>query len=138
MFRKIVLLICIAFVVVCYGYPCLMLPFGSYTYTYKVGEETKEISLQFNFNGTVIEDGKKEVSYYKLKGREIIISDDKTFDESDEVVKINNLYELNRDYVLTSVTLKNNIAMYITIGVGVLAVIMILTAPNRGGLRRKK
>ena len=133
MFRKLLLLICIAFVVVCYGYPCLILPLGSYTYNYEDLEGNKqEMSLQFNFNGTLIVDGSDNVSYYKLKGDKVIISNDKNFEEEAFELKIKNFYELEGDLVVTDLSLKNNIAMYSTIGVGALAVVLVLITPNKG------
>jgi len=128
MLRKILLLVCIAFVVVCYGYPCLILPLGSYTYEYELEGEKEEISLQFNFNGTFLAEGSEDVGYYKLKGNKIILSEDETFDEADLQVKINNIYELN---VPLMGTFKNSIALYATMGVGVLAVLLVLTIPSK-------
>ena len=128
MFRKLLLLICIAFVVVCYGYPCLILPLGSYSYSYEDLEGNKqEYSIQFNFNGTAIVDESETISYYKLSGDKVIISSDKNFEGDVFELKIKNLYELEGEVVV-----KNNIAMYSTIGVGVLAVILVFITPNKG------
>ena len=128
MFRKLLLLICIAFVVVCYGYPCLILPLGSYSYSYEDLEGNKqEYSIQFNFNGTAIVDESETISYYKLSGDKVIISSDKNFEGDVFELKIKNLYELEGEVVV-----KNNIAMYSTIGVGALAVVLVLITPNRG------
>ena len=128
MFRKLLLLICIAFVVVCYGFPCLILPLGSYSYSYEDLEGNKqEYSIQFNFNGTAIVDESETISYYKLSGDKVIISSDKNFEGDVFELKIKNLYELEGEVVV-----KNNIAMYSTIGVGVLAVILVFITPNKG------
>jgi len=141
MFRKIILLICIAFVVVCYGYPCLILPFGNYNYKYEnlKGEE-QVATIKFNFDGTVtysdadLED--EQIFNYKLKGNKIIVSEDETFDDSDMEIKLKNIYEFDTQGLLESKTYKNNIGMYVSIGVGALAIIMILTAPNKSKRRR--
>ncbi len=143
MIRKIVLLLCVAFVVVAYGYPCLIIPFGSYENKTTVADITTETSYSFKFNGkvkVVVEvygkDNKDEALkteselYYKLKGNKIIISEDKEFSEDveggDTVVYISSIYRVNDllDYF-------NVYACAITIGVGIVAVALILTIPRK-------
>ena len=53
MLRKIVLILCVAFVVVCYGYPCFILPFGEYVRTTEIGNITTESTYNFDWDGTV-------------------------------------------------------------------------------------
>ena len=137
MFRKIILLICIAFVVVCYGYPCFVLPFGGYTYKYEdVNGDIQKVVRQFKFDGTMVDEEGEIISYYKLKGNKIIISADETIDEYDLEVSLKNMYEFEMPILLDAVEFKNDIGMYISIGVGALAIIMVLTAPNKSKRRR--
>ena len=127
MFRKILLLICVAFVVVCYAFPCFTLPFGSYKGEIGVGELKVEKTLTFDFNGKVkVKTGKDEREhYYKLDGNYVVISEDNKFDDQDMKVKLNSMYSL--DY---GTELINNVGMYMAIGIGALAVILILL-PNK-------
>lgn len=131
MFRKILLLICIAYVVVCYGYPCLLLPFGSYTYSYEdMSGNKQEMSIQFKFNGTMTTEGSEDVSYYKLKGNKVIISEDESFDESDLTLTLKNMYEFEMPVLLMNCSFRNNIGLYISLGIGGLATILVLTIPK--------
>ncbi len=129
--RKILLLLCIAFVVVAYGFPCLILPLGEYKYSQKVAGETIEYSYKFGFDGKVsLKSGKSENKlYYKLKGDEIIISEDKKFDteSGDLSVSINNLYTVS----ILGMKATNIIALITTAGVGVLALVLVLTIPKK-------
>lgn len=132
MLRKIILMICIAFIVVCYGYPCLVLPFGDYqcNYTDPISGDKIEVTMQFKFGGKLIIDD--DEGFYKQSGNKIIISEDETFDDEDLTIKLNNMYTF--DFALLpgmSMTFKNNIGMYAAIGVGVLSVILVLTAPSK-------
>ena len=131
MFRKLLLLICIAFVVVAYGYPCLIVPFGSYTYKYEEDGVKEEISLQFNFDGTITSTDSDEKSYYKLKGNKIIISEDEDFTDEDLEITLKNIYEFEMPILVSSLEFRNNIGMYATIGVGALAVVLVLTIPSK-------
>ncbi|MBE7077012.1 MAG: hypothetical protein E7374_03905 [Clostridiales bacterium] len=127
--RKILLLLCIAFVVVCYAYPCLICPFGEYENKTTVGNVTTTSTLKFNFNGKVeqttqVGDSKAQKTeyYYKLKkDNKVAIYEDK--DCKNEIVRMNidSIYELN---FLTEY--KNNVGFYTAIGVGVLAVLLVL------------
>ena len=132
MFKKILLLICVAFVVVCYAYPCFALPFGTYKGQIGSGESRVEVSMNFGFDGKVkIKSADSETTqYYKLKGNEIIISEDKKFDDNDITVNLDSMYEFNLGAEMFNVEMKNAIGMYVAIGVGAFAVILILL-PNR-------
>jgi len=130
MFRKLLLLICMGLLAVIYVYPCFMLPFGSYSGTFgsEENEHKVEITMEFDWNGKVkFKQGDFEQEmYYKLDGDSVIISLDKIFDETDEKMKLNNLYEF--DYITE---LRNDIGMYMTIGVGALMLILILWPSRR-------
>ena len=130
MLRKIILMICIAFVVVCYGYPCLIIPFGEYKFKETIEGEIYEESMKFKFDGTFSIGDK--TGYYKLSGNKIIISEDETFDDADAKIKLRNLYSFDFSILPgMSMTFTNYIGMYASIGVGVLAIVLILTAPNK-------
>ena len=123
--RKILLLISIAFVVLCYGYPCLVLPFGSYHDETTVLGAKIETTYQFKFNGKVkiaINDSEEEY-YYKIKGNEIIISDDKTFNDDDSKLKISSIYNINGAI--------NQVGQFVAIGIGVMALVLTLTIPSK-------
>ncbi len=130
--RKILLLICIVFAVLCYAFPCIILPFGEYKYETKgIANEKITISYQFAFNGKVKLSANESsaVCYYKLKGTNIIISDDNTFDKNDEKIAINSFYEL--DTSLTGKDAKNQTAFWSTVGVCVAAVLLVVTIPGK-------
>lgn len=122
--KKFLLLLCIVFVVVCYGYPCFILPFGEYKGKTEILGISQEASFNFKFDGTVklkstIGSTSVEKDYfYQLKGNTVVISVDKTFDETDSKIQINNMYKLGE--------LTNTIGMIITIGVGVLATALVM------------
>ncbi|MBR6778974.1 MAG: hypothetical protein IKM43_02345 [Clostridia bacterium] len=124
--RKILLLICIAFVVVCYGYPCLVLPFGEYTYTTKVADQEITSTIKFNFKKKATWTiGDLSATYnYKLKGNEVVLSLDDTFDNEDDVkLSISSIYRLG-EY-------NNQIGLWTTIGVGVAALVLVITIPKK-------
>lgn len=128
--RKILLIICIAFVVLCYGYPCFILPFGEYKYeetTEVLGAEvTVETSYKFNFKGkATMKVGDITTEYnYKLKGDTIILSlDDEYGNADDSEIKISNMYTLGNAI--------NSIGLYSTIGVGILALVLVVTIPRK-------
>ena len=132
MLRKFLLLLCLAFAVVAFGYPCFVVPFGSYDYKITNNGVTNEFSYSFKFNGTVVitnfnaENGEKEsefTSYYKLKGNKIIISPDKKFDDdNNSIMAIASIYRLGD-------TAFNVYACAVSIGVGLIAAVLILTFP---------
>lgn len=122
--RKLLSLLCILFVVVCYAYPCFVLPFGEYKLEKVISEDQKvELTLKFDLNKVTITEGKiEQVYYYKVDGNEIVLSDDTNFTEDDNFkLQLNSMYEIGYGEKAT-----NDIGMYIAIGVGVLAVILVL------------
>ena len=129
--RKILLILCIAFVVLCYGFPCIILPFGEYKGKSDVGDY--EISYKFSFNGKVkfSADDDSDYYYYRVKGNNIIISEDKTFNKDDDKIAINSFYEL--DTSLVGQDAKNQVAFWSTLGVGVVALLLIVTIPSKKG-----
>ena len=109
--RKILLLICIAFVVLCYGYPCFILPFGEYKYEETVAEVTTTYSMKFGFDGkaTMTIDDISTDYNYKLKGNNVILSEDEEFGNSDDnEIVISSMYKLGEAV--------NSIGMFATIG----------------------
>ena len=64
-------------------------------------------------------------NYYILNGNYVIISEDNKFDDQDVKVKLNSMYSLDHGTELV-----NNIGMYMAIGIGALALVLILL-PNR-------
>ncbi len=123
--RKILLIISIVFVVVCYGYPCLVLPFGEYKYESNIGGVKTEITYEFKFNGKVeIElNNIKTEQYYKLKGNKIIISEDKTFNDEDVSYTISSIYKIGEA--------TNQIGQFVAIGIGVMALVLVCTIPSK-------
>ena len=114
-----------AFVVICYAYPCLVLPFGQYVHKETVADHKIETVYEFKFNGTVtisVEDVETKM-YYKLKGNDVILSDDKTFDENDLKLEIKSLYNVGNA--------TNQIGQFVAIGVGIMAVVLVCTIPNQ-------
>jgi len=127
MFRKILLIICMAFFVICYVYPCVMLPFGSYSGEIGSGDSKVEKTMTFDTKGKVkIKAAEDEREYfYKMDGRTVIISEDENFDETDYSVRVNSVYEFTYGTQMV-----NSIGMYMAIGVGAFALILILL-PNK-------
>ena len=128
MLRKIVLILCVAFVVVCYGYPCFILPFGEYVRTTEIGNITTESTYNFDWDGTVTKEdefGLTTKYYYKLKGNEVLLSVDENFDDDYDIpISINSLYNIDNGYF-------NQVGYYVAIGVGILALVLIITIPRR-------
>ena len=127
MLRKIVLILCVAFVVVCYGYPCFILPFGEYVRSTEIGNTKIEATYNFDWDGTVTAENKLGITtkyYYKLKGNEVWLSIDEDFEEADDVISINSLYNIGNGFF-------NQVGYYIAIGVGILALVLIITIPRR-------
>ena len=128
MLRKIVLILCVAFVVVCYGYPCFILPFGEYVRTTEIGNITTESTYNFDWDGTVTKEDELGITtkyYYKLKGNEVLLSVDENFDDDYDIsISINSLYNIDNGYF-------NQVGYYVAIGVGILALVLIITIPRR-------
>ena len=125
MFRKIILLLCIAYVVICYGYPCLILPFGSYERTYESAGFSVTESYSFGLDGKVTRKiGElEEKSYYKVKGNKIYFSNDNEFDFEDDIYSI--ISSISRIGGYT-----NKIGNYMSIGVGALALVLVISIPK--------
>lgn len=123
--RKILLLLSIVFVVFCYAYPCFVLPFGAYKYETTYGGVKVETTYQFKFNGKVkIKSGELEHElYYKVKGNELILSEDKEFTEDDSKVEMASMYKIGEAV--------NAIGQYTAIGVGVLSLLLVITIPKK-------
>ena len=119
MLRKILLLLCIAITVCCYGWPCLVVPFG--VYSAKVGEET--VTYEFSFNGTVVykEGEETKNGEYQLdfpnKSVKITLEGEETYSQS-----LRNMYEFEG--------FKNQIGEFAMLGIGILAVVLVLISPN--------
>ncbi len=128
MLRKILLILCVAFVVLCYGYPCFILPFGEYVSSMEVANVTVETKYNFNWDGTcTYEDitGTITKYYYKLSGNDVLLSENDNFDDDDNVsISINSLYNIGNGYF-------NQVGMYVAVGVGVLALLLIITIPRK-------
>lgn len=127
MLRKIVLILCVAFVVVCYGYPCFILPFGEYVRSTEIGNTKIEATYNFDWDGTITAENELGITtkyYYKLKGNEVWLSIDEDFEEADDVISINSLYNIGNGFF-------NQVGYYIAIGVGILALVLIITIPRR-------
>ena len=123
--RKIFLILCLLFVVICYGYPCLILPFGTYKQETNIGGTKYETTYKFKIDGKVeisVNDAKDEY-YYKLNGNELIISEDKKFDKNDSKIAICSLYNVNGAV--------NLIGEIIAIGIGVITIILVATIPHK-------
>ena len=128
--RKILLLVCITFVVLCYGYPCFILPLGAYSYSETnevLGEEvTTTYTLEFGFDGKAVASRNKvETEYnYKLKGNRVILSIDEEFGNTDDQeLVISSMYKIGETV--------NPVGMYTAIGVGILAIVLVVTIPKK-------
>jgi hypothetical protein len=132
MLRKVLLFLSLAFIVVCYGIPCVILPLGTYETTIGSGDSAVTFEMKFDFKGNVktksSESEEWSSMFYKLKGQTVIISSDKEFDDSDMKMSIENMYEVNYPIVGS---LKNDIGFYIAIGVGILDLLLIATIPSK-------
>ncbi len=135
MFRKLLLLICLAFVIIGFAYPCVIMPVGSYTAT--VGKVST--SYKFAFDGTLkitVETsgsnskGVTTDAFYKLKGNKVIISLDDKFNDNDMQLQICSIYSLAGGF-------KNTSAIVVASGVGVIALLLIVTIPSKRKLKRK-
>ena len=132
MFKKIFLLLSLVFVVVCYAYPCLVLPFGEYTSVQITSENPDDkitITYKFDMNKVVRKKNDvEEVFYYRLDKNEIILSEDTNFTEDDNTrIQIDSIYELHDG----GVKVENKIGMYIAIGIGVIDLLMILSISTK-------
>lgn len=137
--RKIILILSFVFLAITYIFPCFILPIGTYKGTIKDNETKIELSLKFKFTGKVETKSGKNDSisyYYKIKGDEIIISDDKTFNNEDIKVSIDSFNKINavsltNDMSFGIAEYENKIASFITYGVLVLDAVLIITIPKK-------
>jgi len=130
--RKLLLILCLAFLGVCFAYPCFMLPIGAYKCENEVLGQKVEVEYRFAFSGkATVKVGENETEYnYKLKGNKIILSEDEEFDDSDLEIEMNSFYELDGTLDSLGKDMVNSIAMWITIGVGALSLLLIVL-PSR-------
>ena len=103
---------------------------GEYSYSTTaevLGEEvTTTYSIEFDFDGKAhVSVGKVSTEYnYKLDGNHVIFSADEEFGNADDWdMLINSVYQLG-DYV-------NLIGLWTIIGVGILALALVVTIPNK-------
>ncbi len=144
MIRKLLLILSIAFAVFAFGYPCMVLPYTNYTFTYTEKDVEISSTLKFQLNGRVKITGDSSVSssglveqenyYYKIsfKNRQVLISDTKDFGNAMKL-DIDNIYSL-RSGALSLVSSKgyiNNVAKWTSIGVGVVALLLVITIPTK-------
>lgn len=129
MFRKLGLLLCLAFIVVSYTFPCLILPVvGSYKYEaegvstsiyFKLGNKA-EVTTK---NGEL--ESKIEYKYsLDFAKNQVVLKNG----ENQEVARCD--IESLHDISILGFNARNNIAYYLTIGVEVLTAILILL-PNK-------
>lgn len=132
MLRRILLLICLAFVVVIYAFPCFVLPFGTYkaTYTDPITEEKETECWKFGFDKTIKDEDGNLVYYYRLKGDKIELANDEEFSSTKEI-SLSNAYTFDVDFVLYQLKFVNSIGIWASVGIGVLALVCIITIPNR-------
>ena len=141
--RKLLLLLCVAFAVVGFCYPCVIFPFTDYTCTIKIAETDVTTSYNFKLNGKVditiktsnslLNTKDTKTKYYKLdfKNRKVLINDTKEF-ENAQGFSIDNIYNLNMGSGVKELDLyKNKIAMWTSVGIGIFAVLLIITIPKK-------
>lgn len=141
MIRKIFLILCLAFGVLAFGYPCLILPVGSYTQTITKDDVSSTLSYNFHWNGKVTQTmilepkgGEKTEDvkefFYKLDWKNgVRISEDKNFDDKDALLPIANVFRITGP--LGIYQLRNQLAMWISIAVGVVDLLLIVTIPRK-------
>lgn len=132
MLRRILLLLCLAFVVVVYAFPCFVLPIGNYEAKYKNiltnEEETK--TLTFTFDKTIKDENGDVVYYYRMKGNKIELSNDQEFTSSTEI-SLSNAYTIIFTPLGIEMKFVNKIGVWATVGVGVVALLCVITIPSR-------
>ena len=135
MFRRILLLICLAFVVVCYAYPFFVMPFGEYAYSTTTEGVTSTVTYKFAFGGqgevtTKIGGVASSTKFtYKTSGQKVLIKNEDSSGEYE--LTLGNMYQVSLGMLGTTVNLKNNIGMWISIGVGAVAVVAIIWPSRR-------
>lgn len=141
MVRKLLLLLCIAFVVIGYAYPCVVLPVG--TYNGQISE-TETRSYKFGWGGMVditskVKNEKEEqeaavtiTQYYKLKGDRILICENEKFEENVEELQICSIYKISGIGDEGQNANCTNIgSIVLTSCVGFVAVLLILSIPSK-------
>lgn len=141
MIRKIFLILCLAFGVLAFGYPCLILPVGSYTQTISTELVSTTLTYKFHWNGKVTkietitpkEGDKLETEtelFYKLDWKNgVRTSEDETFDDNDDLLPIANVFRITGPKGVFQ--LRNQLAMWISIAVGVVDLFLIVTIPRK-------
>ncbi len=136
--RKFLLLICIAFTFFAFCWPCTIFPFTNYTCTVTVGDLKTTQKFNFKLNGKVDvtsvaklgeeEQENKTTMFYKIsfKNKTVKMAEKKEDLKDATPIKINNIYSLG-----TGVEMKNKIAMWTSVGVGAVAVLLVLTIPGK-------
>lgn len=136
MIRKIFLLLSLAFAVVAFGYPCVVLPFGGYQQKAENDLGKFTASYSFHWNGKVTLDieyenkedetlGTSFEKFYKLKGNKVVICDNNEFKEGEtEEVVIASIFRLGDNSF-------NPYACGVAIGVAVLDLLLIITIPKK-------
>lgn len=136
--RKVILMLCIAFAVVAFGFPLFVVPFGSYDGEgYETIADGTEIqyrySYEFGFDGKVTYtkttyDRKAELEkheyYYKTHKNKIFFSEDGVNYNHQEYMTIASIIRLGDGSF-------NVYSCAVAIGVAVVAGALVLTAPNK-------
>lgn len=141
--RKFLLLICVAFTFFAFCWPCTIFPFTNYTYTTK--SEVGETTIKYNFNftgkvkvttitkiGDVSNENKTEMLYrISFKNKTIKFSETKEGFKDAIPVSLNNIYSFGFNVAGIKAEMKNSVAMWTSVGVGAVAVLLILTIPKK-------
>lgn len=131
--RKVLLILCLAFFVLGFGWPTIMLPYTKYTYKTK----EMETSYTFQLNGKVKVESKlgktKTNNTYKYKinfkdnAIEVIVSKDQKLS-----LKIDSFYKLSMISAgEMEMSATNTVAAGVSIGVGALALLLIILSPSK-------
>ena len=128
-FRKIFLTLAIALVVLCYGYPMFVLPFGNYSYE----KDGTKVEISFKFDGSFksVAGDFESTGFYKVKDGKIYIGDAKDVDTTESgtvLAVVNNMYTISSS---TGANITNKIGTYTMIGVGAVSLLLVLTIPGR-------
>lgn len=135
--RKGILLLCIIFAVAAFGFPCFVVPFGSYDgegYETVEGTEIQyRYSYEFSFDGKVSytkttydkkEELEKKEFYYKTHKNKIYFSDDGVNFDHQEDMTIASIIRLGDGSF-------NVYSCAVSIGIAVIAGALVLSAPNK-------
>ncbi len=131
--RKVLLILCLAFFVLGFGWPTIILPYTKYSYK----TDDMEMSFTFQINGKVkveskMGDSKTKQSYkYKVNFKdnaiEIIVSKEEKIS-----LKIDSFYKLS---MLSAgdmeISPTNKVAAGVSIGIGAAALLLIVFAPSK-------